>query len=62
MAHARLSKLFVPLFPGILGRGALPALAAPETWAAIRCGRLLDPASGQVTAGAVILVRGKDRG
>jgi imidazolonepropionase-like amidohydrolase len=62
MAHVRLSKLFIPLLLGLLGAlglGALPALAAPETWTAFRCGRLLDPASGQVTAGAVVLVRGE---
>jgi imidazolonepropionase-like amidohydrolase len=56
MPQTRLSRLFCLL---LLALSALPAAAAPEALTAIRCGRLLDPASGQVTPGAVILVRGE---
>ncbi len=38
---------------------SLPSgLAAEEAVTALRCGRLLDPASGSVTEGAVVVVRG----
>jgi imidazolonepropionase-like amidohydrolase len=56
MLHARSWKLLIPL---LLALVALPALAAPETLTAIHCGRLLDPASGKVLDGAVVLVRGE---
>ncbi len=39
--------------------GAIPAFSADETATAIRCGRLLDPASGKVMENAVILIRGE---
>jgi len=42
--------------PFILFLAAMPAFSADT---AIRCGRLLDPASGKVTENAVILVRGE---
>ena len=56
MPHVRLSKLLIPL---LLALVPLPALAAPNTLTAIRCGRLLDPASGKTVEGAVVLVRGE---
>ncbi|HZF13930.1 MAG TPA: amidohydrolase family protein [Thermoanaerobaculia bacterium] len=56
MHHARLSKLLIPVG---LALASLPALAAPDTLTALRCGRLLDPASGKMTEGAVVLVRGE---
>jgi imidazolonepropionase-like amidohydrolase len=42
--------------PFVLLLAAMPAFSADT---AIRCGRLLDPASGKVTENAVILVRGE---
>jgi imidazolonepropionase-like amidohydrolase len=41
------------------GAGAEPAAGGLEATTALRCGRLLDPASGAVTAGAAVLVRGE---
>jgi imidazolonepropionase-like amidohydrolase len=38
---------------------AIPAFSADEAATAIRCGRLLDPASGKMTENAVILIRGE---
>lgn len=43
------------VFPLIL---ATPALAADAVATALRCGRLLDPASGAITRNAIVLVRG----
>ena len=42
--------------PFVLLLAAMPAFSDDT---AIRCGRLLDPASGKVTENAVILVRGE---
>ena len=56
MPHVRLSKLLIPLLLALI---PLPALAAPNTLTAIRCGRLLDPISGKMVEGAVVLVRGE---
>src|SRR5712691_1429145 len=53
MHQVRLSKLLIPLALALFSR---PALAAPEALIALRCGRLLDPASGKMTEGAVVLV------
>ncbi|HEV7515673.1 MAG TPA: amidohydrolase family protein [Thermoanaerobaculia bacterium] len=56
MPHARCWKLLIPLLFGLI---PLPALAAGDTLTAIRCGRLLDPASGKAVERAVVLVRGE---
>jgi imidazolonepropionase-like amidohydrolase len=37
---------------------AAPALAAPDSVTALRCGRLLNPVDGSMAANAVVLVRG----
>jgi imidazolonepropionase-like amidohydrolase len=48
---------FVLLLAAFLG--SMPAFSADGTPTALRCGRLLDPASGKMTENAVILVRGE---
>ena len=45
--------------PAAAGAAAEPPASRPEATTALRCGRLLDPASGAVAAGAVVLVRGE---
>ena len=49
----RLAVLFL-----LLSQTAVGAGWAEDGVTALRCGRLLDPASGSVTEGAVVLVRG----